>query len=223
MHIKDIEIDKADIDKRNAFNISTVLIDLLWKEPFYSRILRSLNKVETDKISTAGVGIVNNNITLFWNRNFFASLKHKEVLGVLKHECLHIIFKHITERKREPFLLWNYGTDLAINSTIPRNELPKEALIPGEFIPKLKRKDKKNMSDEMIATYGKLRNLIKNFPKNKTAEYYFLHLNNDEEIRKMIMDSTEGNISGEAGSFSFDDHTAWDNIDSKDAEYLNEK
>jgi predicted metal-dependent peptidase len=92
-------IKKASIKEINSFKLEPFLIDLLWEEPFYSRILRSLSKNETNEIPTAGVSVIENTLSLFWNRIFFANLKHKEVLGILKHECLHIIFKHIIERK----------------------------------------------------------------------------------------------------------------------------
>ena len=118
-------------DAINNFELTSHLVDFLWNEPFYSRILRSLNKIETDTIPTAGVSTHENEITLYWNRVFMAGLIKKHVQGLLKHECLHLVFGHTTERRREPHIIWNYGTDLAINSTIPRQELPEGGLIPG--------------------------------------------------------------------------------------------
>ena len=98
-------------DKIDNFNLSKNLIDFLWKEPFYSRILRSLNKVETIEIPTAGVSTTKEGeITLWWNREFLASLSNKEITGLLKHECLHLVFGHTTERRRDPHLIWNYST-----------------------------------------------------------------------------------------------------------------
>ena len=74
---------------------------------------------------------LNGNITLFWNREFLAGLTNKKMLGLLKHECLHLVFGHTSERRRDPHLIWNYSTDLAINSIIPMDELPEGGLIPG--------------------------------------------------------------------------------------------
>ena len=68
---KKTKVSKRELDN---FNLSTHLIDFLWNEPFYSRILRSLNKVETDEIPTAGVAVVDEEITLWWNRSFLAGL-----------------------------------------------------------------------------------------------------------------------------------------------------
>ena len=113
---KKTKVSKRELDN---FNLSTHLIDFLWNEPFYSRILRSLNKVETDEIPTAGVAVVDEEITLWWNRSFLAGLTKSKLKGLLKHECLHLVFGHTTDRRKEPHLIWNYATDLAINSTIP--------------------------------------------------------------------------------------------------------
>ena len=115
-----------------SFNLSTYLIDFLWNEPFYSRILRSLNKVETKEIPTAGVSANKDSITLWWNREFLAGLTKQKITGLLKHECLHLVFGHTSERRKEPHIIWNYATDLAINSTIPEHELPEGGLIPGK-------------------------------------------------------------------------------------------
>ena len=49
----------------------------------------------------------------------------KQVKGLLKHECYHLVFEHTTQRKHEPHIIWNYGTDCAINSVIPEDELPE--------------------------------------------------------------------------------------------------
>ena len=118
----------ATKEELESFKLSKHLLNLLMEEPFYSRILRSLNKVETKVIPTAGVLCQDDELTLWWNRNFLSSLKPKKVIGLLKHECLHLVFKHTTERKKEPHMLWNYAADLAINSIIPAEELPESQL-----------------------------------------------------------------------------------------------
>ena len=115
--LKKNNVSKEEIE---SFELTSHLVDFLWNEPFYSRILRSLNKIEDTSIPTAGVAAQDGEITLWWNREFLAGLPKLHVRGLLKHECLHLVFGHTTERRREPHIIWNYGTDLAINSTIPR-------------------------------------------------------------------------------------------------------
>ena len=198
------------------FNISTHLVNFLWNEPFYSRILRSLNKVETDLIPTAGVVCENDNMTLFWNRSFLAGLTNKRMTGLLKHECLHLVFGHTTDRKREPHLIWNYATDLAINSTIPVDELPEGGLIPGIHV-YLEEDQKKNMDEHQIKIYEGLSSLIASLPRNKTSEFYFEKLVKSEDMQEVLKDQEMQKL------FSFDDHDGWDKLSEEQKEIMSAK
>ena len=62
--LKKRKVTKKEIDE---FDLTTHLVNFLWNEPFYSRILRSLNKVETKEIPTAGHPILDEqNSHGFW-------------------------------------------------------------------------------------------------------------------------------------------------------------
>ena len=209
---------KVSQEKKDRFDLQKYLVSLLWDEPFYSRILRSLNKVESDEIPTAGVLCKDGDITMWWNREFLASLKPQEVKGLLKHECLHLVFKHTSERRKDPFLLWNYGTDLAINSIIPRDELPEGGLIPGEKLDPLSIEDKKEMKPDSIKYYEELSKLIEGLPKNKTSEYYFEKLISNENIKQHAESSGSGGLS-----IGFDDHDGWDEMSEEEREMMQEK
>ena len=67
---------------------------------------------------------------LFWNPSFLATLTVKEIFGLLKHECYHLVFEHTTTRRMTPHIIHNYATDLAINSHL-QGELPEMACMPG--------------------------------------------------------------------------------------------
>mgnify|MGYP000692889205 CR=1 FL=1 len=123
------EVSQEEVDN---FNIDTHLLALMWAEPFFSSILRHVAKIKTDKIPTAGVSAQNGEIKMWWNPKFLAGLTADEVRGLFKHECYHLIFEHTTTRKHDPHIIWNYATDLAINSLIDENELPDGGLIPGK-------------------------------------------------------------------------------------------
>lgn len=213
---KTLKKRKSSKEEIDNFELTKYLVDFLWNEPFYSRILRSLNKIESTAIPTAGVSTTDGNITLWWNREFMAGLSKKHIIGLLKHECLHLVFGHTTERRKEPHLIWNYATDLAINSTIPRHELPDGGLIPGEHL-ELDKDQKENMTEKEITTFEKLSNLISDLPRNKTSEYYFEKLINDDDIKEMLSDQS-GNLQ-----ISFDDHEGWDNISEEQKELIKGK
>jgi len=211
--LKKRKVTKKEI---NDFDLTTHLVNFLWNEPFYSRILRSLNKEETETIPTAGVTCVDGDITLYWNREFLASLRPHQVQGLLKHECLHLVFGHTTERRREPHIIWNYGTDLAINSTIPEHELPEGGLIPGKAL-SLDNSQRENMTDKEIEQFEKLSNLIASMPKNKTSEYYFEKLMSDPDIKESLEES-QSNIT-----IGFDDHDGWDEMSNEEKEMMQGK
>ena len=117
-----VQYDVSD-EVANSFRIDPHLVSLMLHEPFFSHILRTFDKVKSSDVPTAGVGVRDQNAYLFWNPKFLASLESIQVRGLLKHECYHWIFKHCTARKQDPHKLWNWATDLAINSLIPVNEL----------------------------------------------------------------------------------------------------
>ena len=74
---------KVSQKKIDSFDLTHHLVNFLWSEPFYSRILRSLNKEETTTIPTAGVTCIDGDITLYWNREFMAGLSKSQVNGYL--------------------------------------------------------------------------------------------------------------------------------------------
>jgi predicted metal-dependent peptidase len=155
---------KVSQERIDNFDLTKHLVDFLWNEPFYSRILRSLNKIESKYIPTAGVTSKDTDITLLWNREFMAGLSNREVIGLLKHECLHLVFGHTTERRRDPHLIWNYATDLAINSTIPENELPEGGLIPGKAL-SYEQDQLDQLSEKEKESFLKMSKLIENQEK----------------------------------------------------------
>lgn len=209
---KKVKVSKRELEK---FSLSSHLIDFLWNEPFYSRILRSLNKIETKEIPTAGVAVVNNEITLWWNREFLAGLSVNKIRGLLKHECLHLVFGHTTERRKDPHLIWNYATDLAINSTIPENELPDGGLIPGQQLV-LEETQKEQMTPEEYDAFLEISELIASLPRDKTSEFYFEKLSKNETMQKMAQG--EDNVC-----FGFDDHEGWGDMSDEDREIFKAK
>lgn len=203
-------IDKSAILN---FDLSRYLIQLMWKEPFYARILRSMTKIESDSIPTAGVSCEDLEIKLYWNRSFLSSLSNLEVLGVMKHECLHVVYDHIVARIKEPHIIWNYAADLAINCLIPENELPKGGLIPGVRLPALDDDE----SDKKKSAYNKIADVIEALPKYKSAEFYFDVLNKDEDFTQAV------NECNQTHKIAFDDHSGWDDSDESMSEIIKGK
>lgn len=167
------------------FNLDKHLLSFLQDSPFFAELSRYIRKIPTKDIPTAGVTyhLAYDDITLYWNPEFFASLEDNEIRGVLIHEYYHLIFSHLTKRLKKPFTLWNIATDLAINSIISTNvdikncKLPAMALIPG-MIPHhpLVNKNSENKTNSISS-------LIASFPHDQSAEWYFNSLK--ENIEKL--------------------------------------
>lgn len=155
------------------------LVDLSFDEPFLGSLSRRIRKTRTADVPTAGVTVVKDAIELYWNPIFFKKvLKFEHVKGVLKHELYHVIFEHLTSRKQTPPVLWNVATDCAINSLIPRRELPDFCLFPGElYVPPNAPPDWKP---------GIIAKIIKNLPREKSSEWYMQYFLNDPEIQKAM-------------------------------------
>ncbi len=199
-------------ERLKNFELSPYLVNLIGHEPFYSRILRSMTKIETDKVPTAGVNTTYDKFNLYWNRNFMASLTDRQVVGVLKHECLHLLYDHTTNRRREPHLIWNYATDLSINTMLDASDLPEGGLIPGVALPKLSDEDKQEMKPDQIQRYESISALIAKLPPNKSADWYFEQLMNDETIKEMIEKGEEMMNELQSLLGQLDDHEGWGNL-----------
>ncbi|MBK9338922.1 MAG: hypothetical protein IPM98_21250 [Lewinellaceae bacterium] len=114
-------------------------IDLLLREPFYAHLFGSLNKeVVGNKhpVDTLAVGLGKNALTLYVNADFWDGVltETNHRYGVVKHEMLHLVFRHLFVR--EPFLdplLLNVAFDLVVNQYVERSFLPDDSIFLESF------------------------------------------------------------------------------------------
>ena len=194
------------IDTQNTsiidFDLNIHVARLLMNEPFFAALSRRVDKRATEVIPTAAV-TVNPHTAQFemmYNPRFFAALNDAERRDIIKHELYHIIFEHLTGRRPDDMKnkLWNYATDLAINSHL--SNLPAGCLMPGQ-------------ADTPFAEY----------PKGMNAEWYFNKLKKDEfdpekdgkdgESGGGEGDEEGGDGNGMPNGGQFDSHDHWDNCD----------
>jgi predicted metal-dependent peptidase len=199
-----------------SFDLNRYISGLLRGEPFYAALSRQMDKVATTVVPTAGVmfNVERNTFELLYNAEFFGTLPERERLGVLKHEFMHCILEHVTSRLPDSgmSMMWNYATDLAINSHIA-DELPDMALVPGK-------------AGTPFAAY----------PKYKSADWYFDYLKQDPQMKQQPeqgdgqagegdeqdgegqgQQSGQGKQGQESSGMpqTLDDHSQWGNV-SKD-------
>ena len=156
--------------------ISKCIIKMLLLEPFYAHFLSGVIREVTDKVPTAAVGFKSGKIALYVNENFFLkelkwseNPRKNERVAVIKHETLHIIFKHLFRMKTKDYdnRLFNIAADLVVNQLISPWKLPDSA-VTLETFPELK------------------------LPPDKSVEWYYENLkktaSKDKEYKKSLQE-----------------------------------
>ena len=87
---------------------------------------------EDAKCPTAGAGISKEGkFRIIFNRQFMESLSDQEMVGVWKHEVCHLLFNHTMSGHKNKQRL-NIAMDMAINSYIGKQNLPKGGMFPED-------------------------------------------------------------------------------------------
>ena len=244
----DVPFEHATEEVAAQFRLDHHLVGMMLEEPFYAKIIRILSKIKTRQIPTAGVIAKDGDLKMYWNDRFMAALSGKHVRGVIKHECLHLIFEHTTTRKYEPHKIWNYATDLAINSHL-MDELPEFGLFPGRPSKALTEEQKERMGEAAVKQYEAVSDKLESFPRGQAAEWYFARLMEDDEVKEAIENPAgqggksladalrNGDVTiGENGQVcdadgnpiptipgTLDDHDGWGEMSEEDREYVKAK
>jgi predicted metal-dependent peptidase len=211
------------MDDRAAKTIDWACSFLVLTYHFVHHILAMARKTETPDIQTIGVRVSSSGkISLGYNAEFVSSLKDTELIYVLYHEALHVMFHHCTHRRIMPDMgLWNTCCDLAINELIPNDKglctRPKE----GCFVDELKKKDPR----------------CKTLENRQTAEYYYDFLSKLNEGKGKGGKSSDGEGSEDSEDKDsldkpedsqdnygkpIDDHDGWGNHEIAD-EHVRQK
>lgn len=212
------EVEVEAIQDLPPFDLNMHVARLLMNEPFFAALSRRIDKSENRGIPTAAVFVDSKSaqFRMWYNPDFFSRLSDKERTAVLKHEFYHLIFEHVTGRKPdgENMMMWNYATDLAINSHL-MDSLPEGCLMPGK---------------EQFADYK----------PGLSAEQYLRQLKKDENFKKDDGkgkkdkngmpgqgggngegDPSQGNGVPENGQF--DSHEKWEEVDQTTKEIAKER
>ncbi len=117
--------------------VSKTTIQLLLKEPFYGHFFTGLIKEETVRLPTMAVGATPNKMVklyvnpIFWNE---VLVTPEFRYGVLKHEILHIVLKHIiTSKQFSNHRIYNIAADIVVNQYIDRTQLPDGCVLIEQF------------------------------------------------------------------------------------------
>ena len=175
------------MNKNPKFDLNLHVARLLQAEPFFASLSRRVNKTATEAVPTAGVR-VNPDTARFemvYNPDYFAGLTDEQRGDVLKHEFYHLVFEHVTTRKPENVgaRIWNFATDLAINSHL--SNLPEGCLMPG------------------VGPFEE-------FPRGLSAEAYLKRLEKMQQENQKDDSGQSQSGEGLPEDGQFDSHDDWD-------------
>lgn len=130
---------------------------------FWLHMISQMKISYSRRLETAGVRFMNDHYEMLVNPEFFAELPMEQRLGLLKHECQHILYGHCTFAKKDyqDQALANIAQDCAINQQITFAHLPTGCILPSNFPSKQK------------------------CPEGRTADQYYELLEQDKDEQKM--------------------------------------
>ena len=136
---------------------------------FWSFVVAKMQITVGRDVPTAAAGFQNNNYQLYINDIFFDSMNVEQRMGVLIHECLHVVLKHLFRKGTRDHQMFNIAADMALNQSIDKTWLPEGAIFPDLF------KDQNG----------------KPWKQNMTAEQYY-HMLKEEQKRQEQEKEDEG-------------------------------
>lgn len=110
--------------------------DLIFQESFYGHFFVGLLKEVHEGVQTMAIGPAGHHVKLHINPHFWTQqlTNPKLKMGLVKHEILHVVFKHIFRGKdfgnRD---LFNIACDLVVNQYIRQDWLPENRIHLGLF------------------------------------------------------------------------------------------
>lgn len=116
--------------------LERAIVRLLFAYPFYARVLSKAARGFTDSVETLAVAELRGKPIILINPAFFFGTLETEAhrMGVLIHEVLHIVLRHVAREVPGPRPdLWRYACDIAVNELIPAELLPPGALAAADF------------------------------------------------------------------------------------------
>ena len=123
-----------DIDRQNK-----ILKKIMWENPYYFNILASVNKIFSESVPTAGVGIDSNlNVTLLLNPTFLSDKSEIQIEYIFVHEMAHLTFEHLTMSSLMPVhSVAQVATDIyifAFLETIYKGKKEKYYPFEGDYL-----------------------------------------------------------------------------------------
>ena len=103
----------------NEERITRAKIQLYEKQPFFSYIVNHMSMTQDNKnVPTMGVDAKGR---CYYNSKFLDMINEDELNTILCHEAMHCALLHLTRLGNRDMKIWNYATDLAVNTLLQTN------------------------------------------------------------------------------------------------------
>ncbi|MDG1478484.1 MAG: VWA-like domain-containing protein [Myxococcota bacterium] len=176
---------------------------LILEEPFYGHLFSSVIRDITPTTPTMAVGVEGARIALQVNPEFLLNLTfhrgnkkyRSERVAVIKHEALHLVFKHIFRRENREPRMYNLAADIVVNQFVKPWKLP-EGGITLETFPDLELEPDQTLD----WYYGKLQELSRK-PQSAPQSSEVLGRLLSQEDATIVGDPASGLMRG--------DHRLW--------------
>lgn len=117
--------------------VTRTSVKFLLKEPFYGHFFSGMLREVSEEGPTLGVRLASDEqVKLVINPDYWVNSLKNEAhrYGIIKHEMLHVLLKHIVIAHQFPFKrLFNIAADIVVNQYIARNKLPGEPILLEDF------------------------------------------------------------------------------------------
>lgn len=104
-------------DKKAHNAILKARASLLVDQPFFGALALHLRLVEENDPGICNTMMVDGR-TMWYHPPFVHKLSEPEVKGVVAHEVMHCVYKHMTRRKGRHPVRWNFAGDFVINADL---------------------------------------------------------------------------------------------------------
>jgi len=105
--------------------ISRAAFSLLLEEPFHAHVLAGMPREVTDRVKTTVTACDGQQVRLRVNPEFFLNeLTATQRIGVLKHEILHVVFRHIFRGADRDPKLYGIAADVVVTQFVKPHMLP---------------------------------------------------------------------------------------------------
>jgi len=113
-----------NIDAKARERLVSARISLLLKHSFFGNLATRLQLINADDwCSTAAT----DGLKFYYNSRFIMMLKPKEVIFLVAHEVLHVVYDHMGRRGDRDPQLFNIANDYAVNADLKKHKV-------GDFI-----------------------------------------------------------------------------------------